>query len=79
MKQFTSRQFLVFAALVACATIILVYKNGFMELVRAIPGDRLRELSEYEGRPGPGVVAVLRAAGPGAGPYRDIAPGTADG
>lgn len=30
--------------MIVCAAIILVYRIGFMALVRAVPGDRLRDI-----------------------------------
>ena len=44
MKRITNRWFFVVAVLAASATIIVVYKIGFMALVRAVPGDRLHDL-----------------------------------
>ncbi|MCG6533932.1 MAG: hypothetical protein L7F78_04430 [Syntrophales bacterium LBB04] len=44
MKRITNRQFFIIAIMIVCATIILVYRIGFMALVRAVPGDRLRDI-----------------------------------
>ena len=44
LKKITNRQFFVIAIAIVCATIIVVYKIGFMALVRAVPGDRLNDI-----------------------------------
>jgi hypothetical protein len=44
LKRITYRQFYFIALMIVCATIIIVYKIGFMALLRAIPGDRLRDI-----------------------------------